>query len=435
MDKERLRRWFIPSKAAIPPPIESGLYHYMQESDGAYTRFHLRVEPDGQGMLLANATAAARLSPTGVIMAKELLDGRSPEAVVDNIKKGYRGANEDVIQTDVARVAGLLNTLASPDDNYPIINFNEIQIDVFQSQLMAPLEANIPLAAPDKIVPVLDKLWDIGIPHVTFLVPENPNAQHIVHAVERAEDLGLIAGVRGRATDLMQENLIQDVAMAGVDHITVLYASADADIHNALVGEGDHALMDALYQTIQANEVSAVAEIPLVVSTYDVLRQTLIQLMDAGIHNYSFFAIVAPEEMSEEDRDGALTAQAMPQTAAWVEEIASEADVRFLWQPPVQRDPRISLAGQVQQGPRCSGDAAARVEPTGEVIPPRGPYQVTGNILKQEWPTIWQHEAFERYRERVAAPTRCLDCPGLVICEADCPREQVGWAQGVGGML
>jgi radical SAM protein with 4Fe4S-binding SPASM domain len=435
MDKERLRRWFIPQRAKPPVPVPSGLYHYQRESDGTYTRFHLRVEPDGQGMLVANATAAARLSPTGVLMAYQLLNGRSPESVLKNVKAGYKGADTDTIQADVAKVSGLLNTLAAPGDNYPIINFNEIQTDIFQSQLMAPLEAAIPLAEPEKLVPILDKLWGIGIPHVTFLIPENPNAEYLVRAVERAEDLGLIAGVRGRATDLMQENLIPDLAMAGVDHITVLYAAADEAVHDPLVGAGDHGLMDDIYQIIQENEISGVAEIPLVETTFDVLRPTLERLSEAGIYTYSFFAIVAPDEMSAEERDGALTAQAMPQTAGWVEEIAGSAEVRFLWQPPVQRDPRLSLAEQVRQGPRCSGDAAVRVEPDGSVIPPRGPYLSAGNVLSDEWQTIWQNKAFKRYRERVEAPTRCLDCPGLVICEADCPREQSGWAQGVGEAL
>ncbi len=435
MDKERLRRWLIPNRAKPPAPVESGLYHYQRESDGTYTRFHLRVEPDGQGMLLANATAAARLSPPGVMMAYQLLNGRSPETVFKDVKAGYRGADSDTVQADIAKVSALIDTLAAPGDNYPIINFDEIQIDIFQSQLMAPLEANIPLAEPEKLVPLLDKLWDIGIPHVTFLMPENPNADYLVRVVERAEDLGLISGVRGRATDLMQENLIKDLAMAGVDHITVLYASADAEIHDALVGENDHALMTGLYQAIQENEISTVAEIPLVESTFDGLRLTVDALIDAGVHNYSFFAVVAPTDMPDEEVNGALTAQGMPQTANWVEEIAEEADVRFLWQPPVQRDSRISLAEQVSLGPRCTGDAAVRIEPNGDVVPPRGVYQVAGNVLKTDWQTIWQHEAFKRYRERVAAPTRCLDCPGLVICEADCPREQNGWAQGVGGAL
>lgn len=435
MDKERLRRWFIPQKAKPLAPVASGLYHYQRESDGAYTRFHLRVEPDGQGMLMANATAAARLSATGVIMVYELLNGRSPDAVLHDLKKSTKGADSDTIQRDVSRVAGLLNTLAAPGDNYPILNLDEIRLNVFESQLMAPLEAALPLAEPEKLIPILNILWDIGIPHVTILLPEKPNADHLVRAVERAEDLGLIAGVRGRATDLMQENLIHDLAMAGVDHITVLYAAADGDTHDALVGAGDHALMADLYQAIEAHEISAVAEIPLVASTTAMLRPTIDQLLAAGVHNFSFFAIAALGDMTEAEQAGALAAQAMPQTADWVEEIAESADVRFLWQPPVQRDPRISLAEQVRQGPRCAGDAAVRIEPDGSVIPPRGPYLSAGNILTDEWQTIWKNEVFTRYRERVTAPTRCLDCPGLVICEADCPREQSGWAQGAGGVL
>ncbi|MCB8982706.1 MAG: SPASM domain-containing protein [Ardenticatenaceae bacterium] len=435
MDKERLLRWMIPKRHKPPQPIAPGLYPYAHEEDGALTRFHLRVEPDGQGMLLANATAAARLNPAGVVMVKELLDGVSPDDVLDDVLARFKGASKETIAFDLQRVRSLLSSLASPDDNYPIINFNEIQVNVFESQLLAPLEASVPLAAPEKMVPILDKMWNVGIPHVTFLAPEQPNAAHLVRAVERAEDLGLIAGVRGRATDLHADNLLLDLAQAGVDHVTVLYAAADAAIHDALCGAGDHALVADLYATIEANEVCPVAEIPLVESTLDILRQTLTRLWDAGVSNFSFFAIVAPEGMSDADRAGALTAQAMPQTAAWVEEIAHQADVLFIWQPPVQRDPRLTLAEQVRLGPRCSGDAAVRIEANGDVIPPRGPYLKAGNLLADPWQQIWGNDAFVRYRERVTAPTRCMDCPGLVICEADCPREQSSWAQGVEGAL
>ncbi|MCZ7670359.1 MAG: hypothetical protein M5U34_25975 [Chloroflexi bacterium] len=262
MDKERLLRWFIPNRAKPPIPVESGLYHYQRESDGAYTRFHLRVEPDGQGMLLANASAAARLSPTGVIMAKSLLDGRSPDAILHTIKAGYKGADSDTIQADVAKVSGLINSLAAPGDNYPIINFDEIQIDVFQSQLMAPLEANIPLAEPEKSCRFSINYGTSAFPRHLPHAPKPQCRTSHTRAVERAEDLGLIAGVRGRATDLMQGPLIQDLAMAGVDYVTALYAAADEAIHDALVGQGDHALLADLYQALQENEISAVAEIP-----------------------------------------------------------------------------------------------------------------------------------------------------------------------------
>lgn len=434
MDKERLLRWMLPQRRKQPEPIPSGLYPYLHEADGSFTRFHLRVEPDGQGMLLANAAAAARLNPAGVMMVKELLDGASPDDVLEDVLTRFKGASRETVAADLQQVRGLLNNLASPEDNYPIINFNEIRVDVFESQLMAPLEVSIPLAAPEQINPLLDKLWDAGIPHVTFLLPEGADPVWATRAVERAEDVGLIAGVRGRATDLMQPGLLADLAQVGVDHVTVLYAAADPAIHDALAGAGDHGLMGDLYAVIQSLEGCAVAEIPLVEATVDTLHSTLDRLWDAGVRNFSFFAIVAPEGMGEAERAGALPAQAMPQIATWVEEIAHEADVRFIWQPPVQRDPSLTLAEQVRQGPRCSGDAAARIEANGDVIPPRGPYNVAGNLLRDTWPYIWSNVAFVRYRERVTAPTRCLDCPGLVICEADCPREPAGWAQGVGGV-
>jgi radical SAM protein with 4Fe4S-binding SPASM domain len=158
------------------------------------------------------------------------------------------------------------------------------------------------------------------------------------------------------------------------------------------------------------------------------LSKTLLLLQSHGIHTFAFFAIVAPDGMSDGERAGALTAQAMPQTADRVEEMADNLAVRFIWLPPVQRDPTLTLAEQLRQGPRCAGDISARVEPDGRLIPPRGPYHSAGNVLTDEWPAIWQHDAFTRYRERVAAPTRCAECPGLALCAADCPREAAGWA-------
>lgn len=428
MDKNQLRKWLIPQWGKEAKAVTPGLYHYMRASDGMYTRFHLRVEPDGRGLLLANAAAAARLSPTGVLMAKGLLEEQAENEIITAVRSRFKDAPPDMVQADLQRVSGLIHTLLSPEDNYPIFNLDELNLTVFESQLVAPLEVSIPLAAPDQLVPLLDRLWEIGIPHVTFLTPENPDLAYLVQAVERAEDLGMIAGVRSRATDLGQGKLLRDIAQAGVDHVTIIFASANEEIHDALLDRGDHSFALPLLADIQANEVYPMAEIPLVESTLPGLAETLNILQERGVHTFSFFAIVAPDGMADEVRQGALMAQAMPETASWIEETADQQDVRFLWQPPVQRDPRLTLAAQVRQGPRCTGDVAARIEPNGDVIPPRGPHRSAGNVLTDDWQTIWQNDAFSRYRERVAAPTRCTDCPGLALCAADCPREAAGWA-------
>jgi radical SAM protein with 4Fe4S-binding SPASM domain len=432
---------------AAPAP---GLYHYMRESvaarqsdgarqsegarhsDGAFTRFHLRVEPDGRGMLLANATAAARLTPPGVVIAKGILDDLSEEQIKQQLKRRFRGATAAEMDADLERIAALIANLVAPGDNYPIINLEDAAVSPYEARLVAPLQADLPLAGPEKLVPLLDALWNAAIPHVTILAPTEPDHDSLVRAVERAEDLGLLAGVRARATDLAQRDLIGRLAMAGADHIDAYYASNDAELHDGYFGNGDHSKLKPVFESIHENEVSPVAEVPLVEGTTIGLAKALPKLRSAGLRNANFYAIAAPDDMPTEQRAGAIRSSAMPQIANMVEELSNEMDVRFIWQPPVLRDPEVTLAEQVRAGPRASDDLSVRVEPGGEVIPARGPYRSAGNLLSDDWSQIWNHEAFLKYRERVERPTRCEVCPGLALCAADCPRKPAGWSDGLG---
>ncbi|MFN2283401.1 MAG: SPASM domain-containing protein, partial [Anaerolineae bacterium] len=408
--------------------VAPGIYHAMQEAEGLYTRFHLRVERDGSGMLIANAAAAARLSPTGVLITKGLLDGKSEDTILQDLVANFRGATEGVMRTDIAKVDALITQIITPGDMYPVFNLDDAALSPYNAELIAPLQASLPLAEPEKLLPILDKLWDAGIPHVTLLVPRDPDATYLVRAIERAEDLGMIAGVRGRASDLWNTDLLTAMFQAGVDHVTFIYASDDPAVHDALCGEGDHAAATALLAWLEEKQLCAVAEVPLVQATLYALNTTVHTLMAQGADNIAFVAYVTTDETLAE-QDGIFAADAMPQVATMVEEAAHEMSARFIWDPPVQRNPAQSLAEQVQDGPRCSGDVAVRIEPDGSVIPPRGQDKSAGNLLDMAWSDIWNHEVFRRYRERVEAPTHCDRCPGLAICAADCPREPAGWAQ------
>jgi radical SAM protein with 4Fe4S-binding SPASM domain len=453
-----LKRTFTIERPAPSPPVEPGLYHAMQETDGMYSRFHLRVDRDGNGLLMANAAATARLSHTGVVIAKGLLDGKDESTILQDLAQNFEGTTKAMMRADIDKVNNLISELVNPHDAYPIFNLEDPALSPSTSELIAPLQAAVTLAEPERLVPILDRLWDVGIPNVTLIAPGTPDPgylvqdfpHHLVRAVERAEDLGLIAGVRARAGDLHNGTLLADLVQAGLDHMTIFYASTDAHIHDTLFGEGDHAIAVEVFNWLEDNEICAIAQIPLVQSTLETLEATISRLMDLGADNLSFFALATAEgdaaprsgdlrrtsendlrrtEGGELQQTEAITADGLPQVATLVEETAHEVQARFIWEPPVQRNPAVPLAQQVREGPRCAGEVTIRVEPDGSIIPPRGPYQSAGNLLTDSWDTIWENEAFRVYRERVEAPTRCDRCPGLTICAADCPREPSGWAQ------
>lgn len=424
MSPTLLQRLLIPQvrrPVQLPAP---GLYPFDRPIDDQRTaRYHLRVDPDGGGLLVVNATACAHLTPSGALIAQRLLQGQSEEAIVQALAQSFDDVAPEQQRRDVDHVQALLAALAEPAGRYPVFNLDDPGAG--QARLLPPIEATVPLAEPAKLAPLLARLWQAGIPHVTLLAPAAPDPAWLVAAVQEATRAGLICGVSGRAADFAAGNLLDDMIAAGLDHLTLAYASHRPEQHDALYGAGDHALAEALFARTEALALAGVAQIPLLAGTVDDLDEALARLLALGVANALFFAVATPDPGD----DGAIPAAAMAQMAADVEEAAEQAEVLYQWQPPVLRRADCALDAQVRQGPRSSSDVAIRVEPDGAVIPPRGPHRVAGNLLRDPWSAIWQDAAFKAYRNRVERLTRCQTCPGLAICAADCPREPAGWAQ------
>ena len=254
----------------------------------------------------------------------------------------------------------------------------------------------------------------------------NPEESTLIRAVERASDLGMIAGVRGRGTDLGQHTCIGDLAAAGVDHLDIFCFSQSEAVHDALAGAGDYKSAVRALALAQKNEVCPVAQMALLRPTLTTIDQTLAGLSEHGLENACLFAVATLD--ATEASAGALLAHELAPAAQMVEEAAERWGVRLLWHPSVRFDPRKPLGEQVCRGPRCSGDTAIRVEPDGAVFAPRGPFRPAGNLLTDDWETLEQSDVYQAYRRRVESDTHCNACPGLVICAADCPRDPAGWA-------
>jgi radical SAM protein with 4Fe4S-binding SPASM domain len=245
--------------------------------------------------------------------------------------------------------------------------------------------------------------------------------------VQAAGDIGMITGVRATATWL-SPSLIQKMRAVGLDHLDLLYVSADAALHNGLTAAGDHAAALAAFAQCQELDLCPLAEIPLFSGNVAELNAIIQSLETWEVRNLSFFALACPDDDRTARDDGALPAGYIPQVAVAITEASEEKGVRYLWAPPVRFDTRRSLAEQIQAGPRTAGDVAIRVEADGSVFPARGRRDCMGNILTESWERIWGHDCFARYRERLERPGRCPECPDLPICQSDCPKDPEAWS-------
>ena len=299
---------------------------------------------------------------SGVVIAKALLEGWPAAAVAAPLTDAFRGVTPPQATADVEQVRRIIAELDSPGDNYPILNLADPSFTPKATPLDGPLSADVPLAQPERLLPILDRLWELAIPHVTLIAGEHPDAAALVRAVERAEDLGLIAGVRGRGTDLTQGSLIHDLAQAGVDHVDVSTFRPSRGACG-LAGSGDHAKAVEALAEVRRNEVCPVAEVPLLEATLGGIDATLGSLATAGVSNVCFWAIAAAPDggshQSPQPLGGMLLADDLVEAAGWSKNRPSSR----VCDSVVSAD-AVSAGGPVG-GPGLAARGAAAIRPCG----------------------------------------------------------------------
>ena len=116
----------------IEPLDAARIFHYERLEGEWPTRFHLRVDPDGAGVLLANASEAANLSPVGVVMARMLLEADDEGAVRAAVHEQFARVPEAQLTADIAAMRQLLAELSQPGDNYPITDLADPDADPYR---------------------------------------------------------------------------------------------------------------------------------------------------------------------------------------------------------------------------------------------------------------------------------------------------------------
>ena len=72
-------------------PVQSGMYTKQSapEEQTPY-RIHLRLQPDGSGVLVVNAATVLHLNPTAAECAYHFIKGTAPDAAAKEIASRYR---------------------------------------------------------------------------------------------------------------------------------------------------------------------------------------------------------------------------------------------------------------------------------------------------------------------------------------------------------
>ena len=424
--------------------LSPGLYHFRKTDQDNDSRLHLRIDPDGTGTLVINASSILHLNPTAAMITYFHLKGFPQNLIKNKIDEVFDLVDE-MIDRDIELITADLDGFINANGK-PVLTQSGVEINTpFSRHPTAPYRMDLAITyrcnndcshcynARQRSYPelptadwkrIIDRLWDLNIPHLIFTGGEPTLRDDLIELIEYAEAKGQITGLNTNGRKLSDPAYVKKLVKAGLDHIQITVESHDQGIHDDMVSS-----TGAWKQTISG--VKNALESPLYVMTnttmlqnnQDTLGKTLDFLADIGVPTIGLNALIYSGR--GKNVGTGLPENDLTDLLKIAQEKTQKAEQKLIWYTPTlycQFNPLEMDLG-------IKGCTAALynmcIEPDGGVLPCQSYYSQLGNILDNSWKSIWEHELALQLRTRSNIPGECQTCSLLEECGAGCPLSYI----------
>lgn len=430
----------------------TGLFTYPIALDGGKRRIHLRIDPEGAGVLFVDVTDVIHLNKTAAHMAKYALDGMPILQARREFLRQYRGVDRKQLTEELTRIYAMVERVSNDVDACPtcaitpLVSFQP----VFSTPVTAPYKVDIALtyacnnACPhcynesdrltmpslslDDWQRVLDKLGAIGVPHIILTGGEPTLHPHLSEIIWYADQLGLIVGMNTNGRKLAQRDFAEALSYAGLNHVQITLESWYQEVHDTMVNAPG-----AFHQTVAGIKNAVACGVHTITNT-TLTRQNQHHALETvdfvhslGLETFAMNGMIYAGGGRADP--AAIPSEEMAVILDAVRDRAETLNMRFLWYT-VTDYCRFSPVALGLSPKRCNaGEYSMCIEPNGDVLPCQSYYVAAGNILTDSWSSIWNSELFLSFRNReddpaaAGLPPACWDCPDLEMCGGGCRLE------------
>jgi len=363
-------------------PLPAGTHHLQAMQNERPYRMHLRLQSDGSGILILNASTILQLNPTAAEYAYHFIKGTEADEAAKQIAARYR-ISKGMALEDYIDFVDRIETLISTEDLDPVSFLDFELVQPHSADLNAPLRLDCALTyrlpedtqaeyAPTKRVDrelttdewksILDKAWMNGIPHVTFTGGEATLRDDLPDLIAHAEKNGQVCGLLTNGLKLADKEYLELLLQTGLDHILFMLQPENERSWDALEIIMPQDIFVTVHITLNKDNISSAEE------TLERLANIDVQNISLTLSNNSLQE--AYDNLLDKTADLGLT-------------------IKFDLPVPYSAYNPVAFETQEDEIPQGAGNAWMYVEPDGDVLPTQGMADnILGNILKDEWSTI-----------------------------------------------
>lgn len=430
----------ILSRTKIPP----GQYTYRGKETLTGLALQLRVEPDGEGILVINADRVLFLNETATVYAYFFIHGLSSGEVMKKIRRAYR-VNAETARKDYEKLIYTISTMASTEKICPVSYLDVKTVEPFTHSLSAPLRMDLALTfrcqnncihcyaggphetdelSTDQWKQVIDKLHSIGVFIMTFTGGEPTLREDLPELLLYAENRGAVTGLITNGRRLKDRSYAEQLEKAGLDFVQVTLESHKPQIHDQMTATKG-SWKETLAGIKNALQTKVYVTTNTTLSKYNASEflQTIDFIKELGVGAFGCNSLIYSGKAGEISKEFALPLETLNELLPKIRDKANQLGLRFLWYTPTQycRFDPIKLGLGVKSCTAANVNMC--VGPNGDVYPCQSYFESLGNLLKDDWPKIWKNPLSVKLRNREYVEPKCKDCPQLQICGGGCPLE------------
>jgi radical SAM protein with 4Fe4S-binding SPASM domain len=433
-----VRRVFRASK------IPQGRYTYRGRGDFEGLALQLRVEPDGQGLLVINANTVLYLNETAAAHAFFFMQGMTMDEAVKKIKRMYR-VNKKTARDYHERLIYTVSTLAQTEEVCPVSFLDVERVDPFTQELSAPLRVDLALTfrcqnncihcyaggphetpelTTEQWKDVIDRLHQIGVFILTFTGGEPTLREDLPELLLYGQNQGLVTGLVTNGRKLKDKTYVENLEKTGLDFIQVTLESHKPKIHDLITAtKGSWKETVAGIKNIIPTQIYATTNTTLSKYNASDFLETIDFLKKLGVAAFGCNSLIYSGKANAISEEFALPLKTLSELLPKIHDKANQLGLKFLWYTPTQ----YCRLDPVKLGLGVKSCSAAKINmcvgPNGDVYPCQSYFESLGSILKDDWQKIWNHPLAVRIRERKYVEPKCENCPQLQICGGGCPLE------------
>jgi radical SAM protein with 4Fe4S-binding SPASM domain len=417
-----------------------GLLPYRYSSDGEFSRIFLRIDSNLNGVLIVNASKIFHLNKSGTLMAYLILEKKSHDETINVITKQFKVNKIDAI-SDFRHFSDQFKEIIRPDGACPI---HELDLDILQPFQVLPnapyrmdlavtyrcnnncshcynaRQRDYPEITTHDWFQIIDKIFDIGIPHVVFTGGEPTLRADLSDLIRYAERKGMVTGINTNGRKLSNQAYLIDLIDSGLDHVQITIESHDPIIHDNLVcHKGAYDQTISGLKNALAGKIYVMTNTTLLKQNSPYLLETLELFSKLGVTTIGINSLINSGK-GQLVETGLLETDLAPimKTAY---EITKANNQRLIWYSPT----KYCNFNPIDYSLGVKGCTAAKynmcIEPDGSVIPCQSYYSTLGNILTDSWDSIWNHDLAINLRNKNYLPEKCVLCELINECGGGCP--------------